>query len=204
VTNFGGAANGFAANATDLSGDLPFATVNKVIVDRAPARNGWLYAATDYGPYISTNGGVNWYWLGEKQLPIIPVNDMELHEATNTLYIGTYGRGMWSINLGTVVPVENPEKLAGKAQFLKNFPNPVTVSTQVKFQVRNGQKLLVALYDMKGRHVHTLWDKKAEADKAYTLTWNRTDNRGAKVEAGQYILRAIGDRVTLARKIEVR
>jgi hypothetical protein len=202
LTNFGLGGPG-TADWKDVSGDLPpYVSVNKVIKDSAPARNGWLYAATEFGMFYSTNGGVNWAWLGDKALPIITVNDMNLHAGTNYLYAGSYGRGLWRINLAEVT-VHSETIAAQGAQFLKNFPNPVSLATQVQFRVRNDQKLLVAVYDMSGRHVRTLFDQLVQAGKPYAINWDRTDGVGAKVPAGHYILRAMGDKVTLARRMEV-
>ncbi len=203
MNNYGLGGSG-SADWQDISGDLPpRINANKVV----KAANGYLYAATDYGPYFSTNGGVNWSWLGDRtSLPVVPVNDLVIHQATNTLYIGTYGRGIWSYPLDQVPPVQEKDRtLAGAgAQFLKNFPNPVSTLMRIQFQVSRPQNLFLAIYDFSGRQVRVLLDKKVDAEKAYALSWDRTNDQGAKVNAGTYILRAIGDKVTLARKVDVR
>lgn len=201
VSNFGAT----PADWKDISGDLPpRALTNKVIKDNAPTRAGWLYAATDYGVYYSTNGGVNWAWLGSQDLPVVAVNDINLHVATNYLYVGTYGRGLWKLNLGAVTPVSSAALGAKGIQVIRNFPNPVSLSTRIEFKVAEAQNLRVALYDYSGRLVRTLLDGKVEGGRLHAVTWNRTDEGGSRVEAGNYILRAIGSKVTLARNVEVR
>ncbi len=204
VTNWGlgGTAS---ADWKDISGDMPRnVSINQVIKDNAPTRAGWLYAATEYGVYISTNGGVNWNWLGDKSLPIITVNCMSLHIATDYLYIGTYGRGIWRINLADPAVRTAALAPAPTAQILKSFPNPITLNGKIQFMVRNEQVLQVAVYDYSGRIVKTLFNKQVSGNKLYAVNWDRTNDKGTKVLAGQYLLRAVGDKVTLAKNIEVR
>jgi hypothetical protein len=202
LTNFGVGGPG-SADWKDITGDLPpHININKVVKDA----KGFLYAATDYGPYYSTNGGVNWSWLGNRNLPIVPINDMLIHQATNTLYIGTYGRGMWRYPLAEVTSIEGSsiESMNPSAQILNILPNPVTTLARIKVQVNQPQNLYVALYDFSGRLVKVVMNKPVKAGKPYALTWNRTDEKGRSVQPGNYLMRAIGDKVTLARKIIVQ
>jgi photosystem II stability/assembly factor-like uncharacterized protein len=203
LTNFGLGGPG-SADWKDISGDLPpHLNVNKVIKDNAPGRAGWLYAATEFGMYYSSNGGMNWSWLGDKGLPLITVNDINLHAATSYLYAGTYGRGLLRINLAEVPVHAEPVAFQG-SQILRSFPNPVITTAKIRFQVRSAQRLQIAVYDFTGRLVRTLLDKQVAAEKLHTVAWDRTDNHGAKVGGGSYVLRAIGEKTTLATKLDVR
>ena len=204
TTNFGLGGPG-SADWTDISGDMPpNVSINKVIKDNAPTRLGWLYAATEYGVYVSVNGGVNWTWLGDKSLPIITVNDMVLHTATNYLYIGTYGRGIWRINLADPAVFLGGKVASSLPQSLESFPNPVVTTARIKFQVREAQDLQVALFDFRGRLVKSLWSGKASAGKPYAFTWSKNSGPGGTVPAGHYLLRAYGNKATMARELEVR
>jgi photosystem II stability/assembly factor-like uncharacterized protein len=73
---------------------IPDVPVNGFIVDKA---TGNLYAGTDIGVYMSTNGGASWtaYSTG---LPRVAVFDMAI-TANRVLRIATHGRGMWEIQL---------------------------------------------------------------------------------------------------------
>jgi photosystem II stability/assembly factor-like uncharacterized protein len=75
---------------------LPQAPINDVI--RHPAKPKWLFVGTDVGVYRTTNLGKTWLKVGAN-LPLVPVNDIELHGATNTLYAATYGRSVWTTSL---------------------------------------------------------------------------------------------------------
>ena len=206
LTDYGGTG---VANWTDISGDLPPSiTTTAVRRDNDPDRLGWLYCSTDYGMYYSTNNGTNWKWMGDTSLPIVNCEDICLHG--DTLYIATFGHGMNMLNLSLLPPVQ-ATGIKGKydlvskgVQTLGNYPNPVVNATTIKFTVRDRQDITVAIYDMSGREVCRLLDKKMDADRLQTVTWNRTNNSGGRVAAGNYICRVLGEKVTLAKLIMVK
>lgn len=80
----------------DISSGLPEVPVNEIIVD--PDHPERLYLGNDVGVYISYNDGLIWAPLGTG-LPPVVIGDLSLHLPTRTLYAGTYGRSMYSINL---------------------------------------------------------------------------------------------------------
>jgi photosystem II stability/assembly factor-like uncharacterized protein len=103
----------------DISGDLPEAPANDIIVD--PELDSTLYLATDFGVFVTYNLGENWWVLGDN-LPNVPVVDIDFHQPTRTLIAATYGRSMYTFNVDQVVSV-NEEKMADN--HLKINPNPV-------------------------------------------------------------------------------
>ncbi|GAC1438022.1 MAG: hypothetical protein NVSMB63_00890 [Sediminibacterium sp.] len=58
-------------------------------------RPGLLYAGTEYGMYISYNGGAHWKKF-QLNLPVVPVTDMTIKN--NDLVIATQGRAFWVID----------------------------------------------------------------------------------------------------------
>ncbi len=91
------------AHWTDISGNLPFAPTQDVVVD--PLNPNRVFVSDDLGVFTanvakagSQNPDVKWYRLGTG-LPRVPVNDLEYQASTNTLYAATYGRGIYSIQL---------------------------------------------------------------------------------------------------------
>jgi photosystem II stability/assembly factor-like uncharacterized protein len=75
---------------------LPDAPVNAFVVD--PANTQTLYAGTDIGVYLSTNGGTNWGPFSPG-LPRVAVFGMELQPLHRVLRIATHGRGIWEYDL---------------------------------------------------------------------------------------------------------
>jgi Sortilin, neurotensin receptor 3, len=91
------------AHWTDISGNLPFAPTQDVVVD--PLNPNRIFVSDDLGVFTanvakagSQNPDVQWFRLGAG-LPRVPVNDLEYQASTNTLYAATYGRGIFSIQL---------------------------------------------------------------------------------------------------------
>jgi photosystem II stability/assembly factor-like uncharacterized protein len=81
----------------DIAGkQVPQAPVNDVIRD--PANRNTLFIATDVGVFRTTNLGKTWTKLG-LDLPLIPVDDIDMPAGSTTLYAATYGRGIWKLSL---------------------------------------------------------------------------------------------------------
>ncbi|MDP8208288.1 MAG: T9SS type A sorting domain-containing protein [Candidatus Electryonea clarkiae] len=91
---------------TDVSGNMPEAPVNDIIVDPLDPSN--LYAGTDFGVYYSTNYGSSWSTLGEG-LPTSSVYDLHLIDSTRILAAGTHGRSIWTYFIDVEVN-EPPER----------------------------------------------------------------------------------------------
>jgi hypothetical protein len=80
---------------TDISGDLPDIPGDAIVMI-----GGKLVLATDAGAFVANDGGgtsTSWSRLGTN-LPNASVNDIEIGPNGQTVYAGTHGRGVWSIN----------------------------------------------------------------------------------------------------------
>ena len=75
---------------------IPQAPVNDVI--RHPSKPKWLFIATDVGVFRTTNLGKTWLKVGAN-LPLVPINDIDLPAGSETLYAATYGRSVWTTSL---------------------------------------------------------------------------------------------------------
>ena len=76
---------------TDISANLPRAPVNDlVLVGRR------LYAATDVGVFVSKTRDIRWLKLG-RGLPNVPINDLRWIPKNGSLYVGTFGRGVYKV-----------------------------------------------------------------------------------------------------------
>ena len=86
---------------TNVSGNLPDAPVNSILID--PAMPNTIYAGTDTGPFVTTNGGTSWSPLGTG-FPIVAVHQLDLNAYTHRLAAATHGRGAWTITNSTTAP----------------------------------------------------------------------------------------------------
>ncbi len=78
-----------------ITNNIPAGPVNVIRED--PRDPNILYAGTDFGVYISTNGGDRWQVLGGN-LPSTQVSDLQVHARDQVIVISTYGRGMWVLD----------------------------------------------------------------------------------------------------------
>jgi photosystem II stability/assembly factor-like uncharacterized protein len=92
----------FGKTFTSIAANLPAGSVNVIRED--PRRAGILYVGTDFGVYVSTDGGQRWEVLGGN-LPSVQVSDLQYQARDNVLVAATYGRGMWLFDT-LAIPVE--------------------------------------------------------------------------------------------------
>ena len=86
------------ATWTDISGDLPDAPVNDIAID--PRSTATLYVATDVGVFVTHDLGARWAPLGTGLPEGLVVTDIKILDGPPpTLYAGTYGRSVHSIEL---------------------------------------------------------------------------------------------------------
>jgi hypothetical protein len=79
---------------TDVSANLPDVPASSI----KALPNGALILATDLASFYRAPGTTTWKRLGSG-LPLTVGMDIEYHAATNTVYVATHGRGIWSITL---------------------------------------------------------------------------------------------------------
>ncbi|MSO49214.1 MAG: hypothetical protein EXQ49_04830 [Acidobacteria bacterium] len=82
-----------------IAGNIPGGPINMVRED--PVNPNVLYAANDFGVYVTTNGGARWEVLGGN-LPSVAVMDFIVHPRDRMLVIGTHGRGVWAIDVSKI------------------------------------------------------------------------------------------------------
>ncbi|MHC4886630.1 MAG: WD40/YVTN/BNR-like repeat-containing protein, partial [Planctomycetota bacterium] len=81
---------------TALQNDLPQrGTVYSIAEDHVESN--LLFAGTEFGCYVSVNGGQNWVELSAG-LPTICIRDMAIQKRENDLVLGTFGRGFYVLD----------------------------------------------------------------------------------------------------------
>jgi len=84
----------FGASWADLTGNLPQAPVNDVVLGAGAA----LYVATDQAVFVSPAGDGQWLRLGTG-LPVVPVDDIEYDASHRRLVAATFGRGFYQLTV---------------------------------------------------------------------------------------------------------
>ena len=85
---------------TDGKNGIPVDHPTRVVREDS-AREGLLYAGTEFGFFVSFNNGRNWQPL-QQNLPATPVTDIRVHR--NDLVISTMGRSLWILD--NVTPLQ--------------------------------------------------------------------------------------------------
>jgi hypothetical protein len=82
----------FGATWTSIANNLPQGNVNVILED--PKNKSLLYLGTEYGFYVSLNGGAEWkrFMTG---LPTVRVDDVIVHPRDNDLILATHGRSIY-------------------------------------------------------------------------------------------------------------
>jgi len=80
---------------TSLAANIPAGPVNVVRED--PTDPNVLYLGTDFGAFITRDGGRQWTVLGGG-LPSVQVSDLAYHPRDHLIVIATYGRGMYALD----------------------------------------------------------------------------------------------------------
>lgn len=121
-----------------IAGNLPPYAINDVFI-LPNGNDNVLFAATDGGVYITTDGGDQWDRLGNN-MPLIPVFDMDYDGQNNKLVAATFARGIQSFSLDQIgVGLETgvkettsawavmPTLVKDRIELKGNFPNAIEI-----------------------------------------------------------------------------
>ena len=110
----------FGNTWTSIAGAL---TPNRVIhaVHEDPKNPNLIYIGTEYGLFLSPDGGRQWIEL-KSNLPRVPVNDFVIHPRDNDLVLATHGRGVWILDNITALQEVTPQVLSEPAHLFTLRP----------------------------------------------------------------------------------
>ena len=89
----------YGGTFTSIAGDIPAGSVNVIRED--PTDPNTLYVGTDFGAFVSVDGGRHWQVLGGN-LPSVQVSDLQYHARDRLIVISTYGRGIWAMDAARI------------------------------------------------------------------------------------------------------
>ncbi|KAA3625167.1 MAG: T9SS C-terminal target domain-containing protein [Flavobacterium sp.] len=127
-----------------ISSNLPDIPINDVVEDA----NGNLYVGTDVGVFASGTNGAFWEVVGDN-LPSVPVIDMHIYDPSQYLYVGTYGRSSYKMDISNIV--------LNTGEFISEidiavYPNPT--SNYVNIEMENAEsEAMIILFDVHGRNL---------------------------------------------------
>ncbi|HJW34745.1 MAG TPA: hypothetical protein VJ505_15465 [Holophagaceae bacterium] len=110
-----------------IAGNLP-ARGPVHVIREDPAREGLLYAGTEFGLFFSLDGGKA--WTPFKELPTIPVRDLAIQAREGDLVVATFGRGFYILDDLTPLREAKAEALSAEAHLFATRPAPLYVEAR--------------------------------------------------------------------------
>lgn len=148
---------------------------------------------TDVRPWVYVVGDEN--WDNEEYFPNTVVEEWGGEEgeyyALNYNFINgpsVHRLGDKSLITGIKTITNNINAIKGFG-LVRNYPNPFNPSTKISFTLAKSNKITIEVFDILGRKVSTLFNKKEMAAGYKEVQWNGKDNSNNILPSGVYIYR---------------
>jgi hypothetical protein len=82
-----------------------------------------LFLGTEFGLWISVDGGQRWAQYKGANFPAVPVDDIVLQARESDLVLATHGRGIWIVDDISPLRALTPEVMAKEATLLQGRPS---------------------------------------------------------------------------------
>ncbi|MCH2223907.1 MAG: T9SS type A sorting domain-containing protein [Crocinitomicaceae bacterium] len=127
-----------------------------------------LVIGTSHGAFVSENGGLTWTVAstGFTGTPVFEVRQSwrtwnEGNFKPGTIYIATYGRGIWSSDAYAETPENDPTSvnIDNFKTRLSSYPNPANLSTNIQFELAATSDVTINVYNLSGHLVKSIKQK---------------------------------------------
>ena len=134
---------------------------------------------------------------GSPKIGIWPVGPFEVAELKagranilihTDLYAVAEIRGDLTFDFVSAVDIPGDGNIPAVLDLRDNFPNPFNPLTTIRFGVARDERVLLDVFDVRGRLVRNLLNETRPAGY-HTVAWDGLDNRGARVVSGVYLYR---------------
>ncbi len=119
-----------------------------------------LFLGTEFGLWVSVDGGAQWSRYKGGDLPNVAVRDLAIHPRDDDLVIATHGRGIWIVDDITPLRALTPSTLAKGAAFFQSKPVVQTLSAgggwvngDAEFVGENPPTDAIITYFLQKRHI---------------------------------------------------
>lgn len=92
------------------------------VIRQDPVKADVLYAGTEFGLWISIDGGREWAQFKGGEMPAVAVRDLAFQNRDASLALATHGRGIWVVDDLTPLRALDAKTLAAEAAFLQAKP----------------------------------------------------------------------------------
>jgi hypothetical protein len=123
-----------------------------------------IVVGTSSGVFVTENGGASWdnSSAGFEGTPVFEVRQSwrtfeEGNNRPGEIYIGTYGRGIWSSAAYLGIGDNNGNNSGSSFKTkMKVYPNPTNHSTTLSFNLNKAGKVIANVYSVTGRLIKTV------------------------------------------------
>lgn len=119
-----------------------------------------LFVGTEFGLWVSLDGGRQWAQYKGGELPSVPVMDLAIHPRDHDLVIATHGRGIWIVDDITPLRAMTAETLAKEVIFIESKSSVQRISASggwangdAQFIGPNSPDEATITYYQKKRHI---------------------------------------------------
>src|SRR6266403_651667 len=130
------------------------------VIKEDTVRPDLLFLGTEFGLWISPDGGKQWARYKGHEFPMVAVRDIVVHPRESDLVSATHGRGIWIVDDITPLRKLTPEVMAQEAAFLQAKPaqqrlvsNGGWVEGSAAFTGPNPPGAALITYYQKKRHI---------------------------------------------------
>jgi photosystem II stability/assembly factor-like uncharacterized protein len=92
------------------------------VIKEDTVRSNLLFLGTEFGLWISPDGGKHWAQYKGHEFPDVAVRDILVHPRESDLVVATHGRGIWIVDDITPLRKLTPEVMTQEAVFLEAKP----------------------------------------------------------------------------------
>ena len=119
-----------------------------------------LFVGTEFGLWVSLDGGGRWAQYKGGEMPSVAVRDIVIHPRDHDLVLATHGRGIWIVDDITPLRALTPASLARDAFFIEARPSVQSISGgggwpngDAEFVGPNPTSEAVVTYYQRRRHI---------------------------------------------------
>ena len=112
------------------------------------------------------------------------INQTNFYRISAVDYVGNRGEPSGFVE-ATILSVD-PDLIPEVFALHQNYPNPFNPVTQIRYDLPEDSDVSITIYDLMGRNIKTLLNKKESAGFR-SISWDATNQNGEAVSAGMYI-----------------
>jgi photosystem II stability/assembly factor-like uncharacterized protein len=170
--------NDFGETWRGVAGNLPRGNVNVIRED--PKNRELLYAGTEYGLFVSLDGGRVWRRF-MNGLPTVRVDDILVHPRDSDLIVGTHGRSIWIVDDITALQQLTPEAQESEAFLFDVRPATAWATDIRKSVLAEGAKIFRAQNPARGTAI-SYWLGDVPGDEVWLTITDITGHEVRSIE----------------------